>query len=184
MSRAEGLPENLKVVVSADQIERRVSELARQISADFAGKRLYVVGILENAFVFMADLIRKMELPVVCQFVSSDVHDLTDDPANAREIFYFPEVEVSGQHVLLVEGLVQSGVTTDFLITNLMGRGAASVKTAALLDRQSARRVPVQLDYFGFQIDADFVVGYGLGAPHLGRNLPYVAATETPVPAL
>ena len=89
---------------------------------------------------------------------------------------------VKGEHVLLVEGLVQSGLTTDFLASNLLKRGAASIKTAALLDRQGARRVQLQPDYFGFQIDADYVVGYGLGAPNLGRNLPYVAATESPEP--
>ena len=180
MSREEGLPAHLKVVVTAEQIERRVVELGRQITDDYAGKKLFVVGVLENAFVFMADLLRQIGLPTVCQFVLSDVRQIEAGLAPAKEIFFFPEVEVSGQHVLLVEGLVQSGLTTDFLITNLMKRGAASIKTATLLDRQSARHVALQPDYFGFQIDADYVVGYGLGAPHLGRNLPYVAATETP----
>jgi hypoxanthine phosphoribosyltransferase len=180
VSREEGLPTNLKVVVTAEQIERRVAELARQISDDYAGKRIFVIGVLENAFIFMSDLIRQLELPVVCQFVLSDVREIEAGNSPTREIFFFPEVEVAGAHVLLIEGLVQSGLTTDFLVTNLMGRGAASIKTAALLDRQASRHVSVQLDYFGFQIDEDFVVGYGLGAPHLGRNLPYVAATQTP----
>jgi hypoxanthine phosphoribosyltransferase len=181
VSREEGLPANLKVVVTAEQLERRLSELARQISKDYAGKRLFVIGVLENAFVFMADLIRKLEIPVVCQFVLSDVREIEKGVTPTREIYFFPEAEVAGEHVLLIEGLVQSGLTTDFLVTNSLRRRAASIKTATLLDRQDARRVSVQPDYFGFQIDADYVVGYGLGAPHLGRNLPYVAATETPV---
>jgi hypoxanthine phosphoribosyltransferase len=83
---------------------------------------------------------------------------------------------VNGQDVLLVESLVQSGVTTEFLIRNLMARGARSVKLAVLLDKQAARRVSLQPDYFGFLISDNFVVGYGLGAPHIGRNLPYIAA--------
>ncbi len=182
MSREEGLPEGLKVVVTAEQIERRISALARQITSEYAGKRLFVVGVLENAFVFMADLIREIEIPVVCQFVLSDIREIESGHAKTREIFFFPEVAVKGEHVLLVEGLVQSGLTTDFLASNLLKRGAASIKTAALLDRQGARRVQLQPDYFGFQIDADYVVGYGLGAPNLGRNLPYVAATESPEP--
>jgi len=182
LSREEGLPATLKAVVSAEQIEHRVAELARQITHDYAGKRLFVIGVLENAFVFMADLIRQLELPTVCQFVLSDVRDIEHGLAPSREIFFFPEVEVTGEHVLLIEGLVQSGLTTDFLVTNVMGRGAASVKTAALLDRQGARKVSLQPDYWGFQIEADYVVGYGLGAPHLGRNLPYVAATGAPAP--
>ncbi|HEY3928547.1 MAG TPA: phosphoribosyltransferase family protein [Candidatus Koribacter sp.] len=182
MSREEGLPEKLKVVVSAEQIQHRVGELARQISHDYAGKRVFVVGVLENAFVFMADLIRQVERPTVCQFVLSDVRDIEHGLAPSREIFFYPEVEVAGEHVLLIEGLVQSGLTTDFLVTNLMKRGAASIKTAVLLDRQGARKVSFQPDYWGFQIEADYVVGYGLGAPHLGRNLPYVAATAVPAP--
>ncbi len=184
MSREEGLPPNLKVIVTAEQIQHRIAELGRQITADYAGKRVVIIGVLENAFVFMADLIRHIELPTVCQFVLSDVHDVEQGLAPAREIFFFPEVEVSGEHVLLVEGLVQSGLTTDFLVTNLMGRGAASIKTASLLNRQSSRKVSVQLDYFGFEIDDPYVVGYGLGAPHLGRNLPYVAATKPPEPGV
>lgn len=182
MSREEGLPAHLKVVVTAEQIDHRIAELARQITKDYAGKRLFVVGVLENAFVFMADLIRKIEVPTVCQFVLSNTRDLEKGLPGAREIFFFPEVAVKGEHVLLIEGLVQSGLTTDFLVTNLMGRGAASIKTAALLDRQGARRVSLQPDYFGFQVDAEYMVGYGLGAPDLGRNLPYVAATDSPAP--
>jgi len=89
---------------------------------------------------------------------------------------------VKGQHVLLVEALVQSGLTSEFLIRNLVGRGAASVKLAVLLDKQSARRVSLQPDYFGFLVNENFVVGYGLGERHLGRNLPYIAGrTESGV---
>jgi hypoxanthine phosphoribosyltransferase len=83
---------------------------------------------------------------------------------------------VQGQDVLLVEALVQSGITSEFLIRNLHGRGARTVKLAALLDKQTARRVPLQPDYFGFLMSESFVVGYGLGNPHLGRNLPYISA--------
>ena len=180
MSREQGLPENLKVVVTAEQLERRVAELGRQITDDYAGKQLFIIGVLENAFIFMADLIRHISLPTVCQFVLSNTRDIEQGLAPAREIFFFPEAGVKGQHVLLVEGLVQSGLTTDFLVNTLTAHGAASIKTATLLDRHGARKVQIQPDYFGFQVDEDYVVGYGLGAPHLGRNLPYVAATDSP----
>lgn len=162
-----------RVLLSADQIKKRVQEMARQISVDFQGKTLYVVCVLENGFIFMADLVRDLDLPVVCQFVKpqrKDTHPST------TEIFFSPEIDVQGQHVLLVETLVQSGITSEFLMRNLVGRGAATVKLAALLDKQSARRVPLQPDYFGFLMNESFVVGYGLGAPQVGRNLPYVAA--------
>lgn len=147
--------------------------MARQISADYEGKTLYVICVLENGFIFMADLVRDLEIPVVCQFVNPQFKDTN---SSITEIFFSPEVIVEGQHVLLVETLVQSGITTEFLMRNLVGRGAASVKLAALLDKQSARRVSLQPDYFGFLMNESFVVGYGLGAPQLGRNLPYIAA--------
>jgi hypoxanthine phosphoribosyltransferase len=162
-----------RILLSADQIRKRVQEMARQIAKDFAGKTVYMVGVMENGFVFMSDLMREMDLPVVCQFVRGQYKQA--DQAT-MEIFYTPEVDVNGKDVLLVEALIESGITSEFLIRNLMGRGARSVKLAVLLDKQSSRRVSLQPDYFGFLMSDVFVVGYGLGAPHLGRNLPYIAA--------
>ncbi len=162
-----------KVLFSAEQIQQRVREMARQISSDYQGRTLHVVGVLENAFIFTADLLRALDLTVVCQFVRGA---FTESSAGTAEIFYSPELDVKGQDVLLVESLVQSGVTTEFLIRNLMARGARTVKLAVLLDKQAARRVSLQPDYFGFLLGDHFVVGYGLGAPHIGRNLPYIAA--------
>src|SRR5690349_22666659 len=146
--------------------------MARQISRDFQGRTIHVVGVMENGFIFMADLVRELETPVVCQFVKAEFNDANP---STTEIFFSPEVDVQGQHVLLVEALVQSGVTSEFLMRNLVGRGAASVKLAVLLDKQSARRVSLQPDYFGFLMNENFVVGYGLGEHHFGRNLPYIA---------
>jgi hypoxanthine phosphoribosyltransferase len=162
-----------RVLLEPNQIKKRVHEMARQISADYRGKTLYVVCVLENGFIFAADLVRELDLPVVCQFVKAETKDTE---SAIKEIFYGPEVDVQGQHVLLVEALVQSGITSEFLMGNLAGRGAASVKLAAFLDKQAARRVALQPDYFGFLMDEGFVVGYGLGAPQVGRNLPYIAA--------
>jgi hypoxanthine phosphoribosyltransferase len=166
-----------RVLLPADQIKKRVQEMARQISHDFEGKTVYVVGVMENGFIFMADLVRELGVPVVCQFVKAE---FDDSNPNTTEIFFSPEVDVQGQHVLLVEALVQSGVTSEFLMRNLAGRGAASVKLAVLLDKQSARRVSLQPDYFGFLMNESFVVGYGLGESHFGRNLPYIAGRAEP----
>ena len=180
MSGAESEPiqsEYPRVLLSADQIRKRVQEMARQISSDFRGKTLHVVGVMENGFIFMADLVRELDLKVVCQFVKAE---FKESNPSTTEIFFSPEVDVNGQHVLLVEVLVQSGVTSEFLIRNLAGRGAASVKLAVLLDKQSARRVSLQPDYFGFLMNESFVVGYGLGERHFGRNLPYIAGRAEP----
>ena len=161
-----------RILLSAEQIRKRVQEMARQISDDFRGKTVYVVAVMENGFIFMADLVRELDLNVVCLFVRAESKEAN---STTTEIFFSPELDVQGQHVLLVEVLVQSGLTTDFLIRNLAGRGAASVKLAVLLDKQSARRVSLQPDYFGFLMNESFIVGYGLGDRHFGRNLPYIA---------
>jgi hypoxanthine phosphoribosyltransferase len=166
-----------RVLLSAEQIKKRVQEMARQISNDFRGKTIHVVGVMENGFIFMADLVRELDLNVVCQFVKAEAKEAN---STTTEIFFSPELDVRGQHVLLVEALVQSGLTSEFLIRNLAGRGAASVKLAVLLDKQSARRVSLQPDYFGFLMNESFVVGYGLGEHHLGRNLPYIAGRAEP----
>ncbi len=166
-----------RVLLSAEQIRKRVQEMARQISRDFDGRTIHVVCVMENGFVFMADLVRELSGPVVCQFVKAE---FDDSNPSTTEIFFSPEIDVKGQHVLLVEALVQSGITSEFLLRNLVGRGAASVKLAVLLDKQSARRVSLQPDYFGFLMNESFVVGYGLGERHLGRNLPYIAGRAQP----
>jgi hypoxanthine phosphoribosyltransferase len=166
-----------RVLLSAEQIRKRVQEMARQISHDFEGKTIHAVGVMENGFIFMGDLVRELSGPVVCQFVKAE---FDDSNPSTTQIFFSPEIDVKGQHVLLVEALVQSGVTSEFLLRNLVGRGAASVKLAVLLDKQSARRVSLQPDYFGFLMNESFVVGYGLGERHFGRNLPYIAGRAEP----
>jgi hypoxanthine phosphoribosyltransferase len=168
----------LRQVISADQIQKRVRELGRQISDDYRGQTVVALGILENAFIFMSDLVRAMDVPVVCTFIKPRYKQMTKGEAPLLEIFFSHELPIEGKNVLLVEGLVHSGVTTEFLMSDLRARGAASVKLVTLLDRQAARRVPLQPDYFGFLVDEAFLCGYGLGSPEqTGRNMPYLAAT-------
>jgi hypoxanthine phosphoribosyltransferase len=168
----------LRQVISADQIQKRVHELGRQISDDYRGETVVALGILENGFMFMSDLVRAIDGPVVCTFIKPKYKQTQQGDSPLLEIFFSHELNIQGKHVLLVEGLVHSGVTTEFLMSDLRGRGAASVKLVTLLDRQSARRVPLQPDYFGFLVDDEFLCGYGLGSPgQTGRNLPYLAVT-------
>jgi len=170
----------LRVVIPAEQIQKRVRELGRQISDDYQGKTVHCLALLENAFVFTADLVRELDVPVVCQFVKPRYRrGMEGKPEGFQEIFFSHDGDIRGQHVLLVEGLIHSGVTTDFLMNDLRSRGAASVKVVTLLDRQSARRVQLQPDYFGFLVDDAFLIGYGLGSPEqTQRNLSYIASTS------
>ncbi len=174
---------SVRPVISAEQIQKRVKEMARQISDDYqaalSGKNLHVLGIMENGFVFMADLIRSLEVPTVCQFIKPHYAKRVSGETALEEIFFSHELELHGQHVLLIEGVLHSGVTAEFLMSNLRGRGVASVKLATLLDRQAARRVALQPDYFGYLVDEHFFVGYGMAsAEQQFRNLPYVGAWQ------
>jgi hypoxanthine phosphoribosyltransferase len=169
----------LRQVISADQIQKRVRELGRQISDDYRGQTVVALGILENSFLFMADLVRAIDVPLICSFIKPRYKQSQQGESEMLEILFSHELAITGKHVLLIEGLVHSGVTSEFLMSDLRGRGAASVKLVTLLDRQSARRVQLQPDYFGFLVDDSFLCGYGLGSPQqTGRNLPYVGATS------
>jgi len=178
--------EVLRQVIAAEQIQKRVKELARQISDDYRGQTVQALAVLENAFIFMADLVRALEVPVICQFIKPKYSKQPSKQEGGQagdvvEIFFSHAPDIRGQHILLVEGLVHSGVTSEFLMNDLRARGAASVKLVTLLDRQSARRVALQPDYFGFLVDETFLIGYGLGAvEQTNRNIPYLAASPVP----
>jgi hypoxanthine phosphoribosyltransferase len=178
----------LRQVISSDQIQKRVKELGRQISDDYKeqtqGQAIQVLAVLENAFMFLADLVRALDVPVVCQFIKPKYSRTQGGASEVTEIFFSHEPDIRGQHILMVEGLVHSGVTSDFLMSDLRARGAASVKLVTLLDRQSARRVRLQPDYFGFLVDDTYLIGYGLGAvEQTNRNLAYLAASSSIAPS-
>jgi hypoxanthine phosphoribosyltransferase len=177
MNSASVMP--LRQVITSDQIQKRVKELGRQISDDYKGPTIQMLAVLENAFMFQADLVRAIEVPVVCQFIKPKYTQSQAEGRDVMEIFFSHEPDIRGQRILLVEGLVHSGVTSEFLMEDLRARGAESVKLVTLLDRQAARRVPLQPDYFGFLVDETFLLGYGLGAAEqTSRNLPYLAAAQ------
>ena len=169
--------QSLRQVISTEHIQKRVKELGRQISDDYKGNTIQALAVLENSFMFMADLMRTLDVPVVCQFIKPKYSKQGNNAGEILEIFFSHEPDIRGHHILLIEGLVHSGLTSEFLMNDLRLRGAASVKLCTLLDRQSARRVALQPDYFGFLVDDAFLVGYGLGAvEQTNRNLSYLAA--------
>ncbi|MDR3763361.1 MAG: tRNA lysidine(34) synthetase TilS [Acidobacteriota bacterium] len=168
--------ENYDVVVSQAQLQARIAALGRRISHDYEGRAIYCIGVLENGFIFLADLLRSLHGDVRCQFVRTNVREINENNISTTEIFYTPELDVDGQHVLLCDGIVSSGLTTEFLVRNLKARGAASISVCALLDRQSARRVDLDVTYYGFQVGPQWLAGFGLGAPTRERNLPFIFA--------
>ncbi|MGO9204771.1 MAG: phosphoribosyltransferase [Candidatus Limnocylindrales bacterium] len=179
---AAGSGTRLKIIVSEKDIRQRVRELARQINRDYAGKTLHIVGILEDGFVFMADLVRALEGDVVCQFLKAYVTEQPREGGSTLELFFRPELEVAGKHVLLVMGVLQTGITSEFLIRHLTSCGAASVRIATFIDRSTDRRILLRADYSGFLLDNSYVVGYGLGTADFGRNLPFLAVVQGQLP--
>lgn len=173
--RAVGSGVHLKMVVSEKDVRERVRELAKQINRDYAGKTLYIVGVLEECFVFMADLVRGLTIPVVCSFVRASVRDSDSGSVAMREIMYIPPVNLAGKDLLLVVGVLQSGITLDHLSRTLLAQEPASLRTAALLDKSEERKVDIPVDYAGFQLSRRFLVGYGLAYQEQYRNLPFLA---------
>ena len=173
---ARALPDNdLRCVYSEKQIQKRVRQLAKQINRDYKGKTLHVVGILEDCFIFMADLVRSLTIPVVCHFMKAEIHDISAGATAVREIMFTPKVEAAGRDVLLVDGILQSGLTLDHLYSYVLGQNPSSVRTASLIEKSGERTVDVSTDYVGFKSKEKFLVGYGLGYQEKYRNLTFVA---------
>lgn len=170
--------EQHELVISEAQLHERIAAMGRQISHDYQGRIVHCVGILDSAFVFVADLVREIDCRVRCQFVKPFTREIIDNNTATREIFFAPEVDVKGAHVLLCEGILSSGQTIDFLIRNFQARGAASTALCCLLNRQSDRRVNVDVAYCGFEIGQEWLAGFGLGTPteYLDRNIPFIYA--------
>jgi hypoxanthine phosphoribosyltransferase len=173
--RAAGSGARLKLVLSEKEIRKRVRDMAKQINRDYAGKTLHVVGVLEDCFVFMADLVRALTIPVTCSFVRSQVRDSTSGAVAMREIMYIPPVDAAGKELLIVQGVLQSGITLDHLCRTLLAQRPTSLHTATLLDKVDERKTDVSVDYAGFKLSGRFLVGYGLGLGERYRNLPFLA---------
>jgi hypoxanthine phosphoribosyltransferase len=174
-ARASPAGARLKLVFSEKDIRKRVRALAKQINHDYAGKTLHVVGILEDCFVFMADLVRALTIPVCCAFVRTQVRDSDSGMVALREIMYIPPVAAAGKNLLLVQGVLQSGITLDHLYQTLLTQRPSSLRIATLVDKADERKIDVPVDYVGFRFSRRFLVGYGLGYQEQYRQLPFLA---------
>jgi len=172
----------MKVAFSQQQLAKRVSELGRAISKDYSGRTLDVVIVLEGSFLFAADLIRKISQPVVCHFVRSEMRDVRSQGHEMREIFFSVPPPLRGRDVLVVDAVLNTGVTQDFLLKRLEESLPRSLRLAVLFDKPKARKVDLQPEYCGFAAASKEWVGYGLGGRDgVGRNLPFVSASGSRV---
>ncbi len=165
----------LKIVYSPARLSARVAHIGRKISRDYAGRTVDVVIMLENAFVFGADLVRRISRPVVCHFVRSEMRDVQMGGYDRREIFFTHQPQLKDRDVLVVDAVLHSGVTQDFLLKRLQESEPRSLRVAVLVDKPQDRKVDLQPDYFGFVSASNYLAGYGMaGARGWYRNLPYV----------
>ncbi|MCK6549414.1 hypoxanthine phosphoribosyltransferase [Myxococcota bacterium] len=175
MSRATATP---KVMIAADAIAARIREMGAQIGADYAGQQLTVVGVLKGSFIFMADLVRAIDVPLTCDFLGLSSYGSATESSGVVQITKDLGDPIDGRHVLVIEDIIDTGLTMAYLLDNLKTRHPASVRIASLLSKPARRRVEVPIDYLGFTIEDRFVVGYGLDFDGVYRNLPYIGAMD------
>ncbi len=173
-----GLDSALEVLLDRDQIARRLRELGRQISSDYRTSSPHLIAVLKGAWVFMADLVRQLEVDVTVDFLGIASYGSSSQSSGEVRITKDLEQSVAGRDVLLVEDIVDTGLTLRYLVDTLRARQPASLKVCALLDKPARRRVRISLDYYGFIIPNAFVVGYGLDYQERYRGLPYVGVLE------
>ena len=171
-------PQDVRVLISEEELQAKVAELGQAITRDYAGEELTLVGVLKGSFLFMADLCRKIELPLTCDFLGlSSYHGRTRTSGVIR-ITSDLNQPVEGRHVLVVEDIVDTGLTMEYLLENLRTRLPKSIKVCSLLHKPERKKVETPIDYLGFTVPNEFVVGYGLDYLGRYRNLRFVGVME------
>jgi hypoxanthine phosphoribosyltransferase len=167
-----------EILVQPDELEHRVSELAAEISTDYAGKDVLLIGVLKGAVFFLADLMRKIDVDCEVDFMAVSSYGSSTDSSGVVRILKDLDASIEGRHVLIVEDIVDSGLTLSYLFRMLGGRSPASLEVCALLTKPDRREVDMPIRYVGFEIPNKFAIGYGLDHAERYRNLPYVAVLD------
>lgn len=163
-----------EVLLTAEEIQARIAEMGQEITRDYAGKNILMIGVLKGSVVFMADLVRAVKLPVQMDFMAVSSYGLSTNSSGVVRILKDLNENIEGKDVIIVEDIIDSGLTLKYLFENLKSRGPASIKICTLLDKPDRRKVDVDITYNGFKIPDYFVVGYGLDFAEKFRNLPYI----------
>jgi hypoxanthine phosphoribosyltransferase len=167
-----------RVLIDRQQIQDKVKALAEEISRDYRGKNLVIVGVLKGAVVFLGDLIKNINVPLVLDFIAVSSYGNTTETSGVVRILKDLDHSIEGMDVLIVEDIIDSGLTLCYLKDNLKSRGANSIKICTLLDKPYRRKADVKVDYKGFEIEDEFVVGYGLDFAERFRNLPEICVLK------
>jgi hypoxanthine phosphoribosyltransferase len=165
-----------EIIVAPDELQRRVAELGAEITSDYQGRELFFMGVLKGAVFFVADLMREIDLPCEVDFMAVSSYGSFTDSSGVVRIIKDLDVPIEGKDVVIVEDIVDSGLTLGYLLRSLRGRNPRSLEVCALLVKSQRRKVELPIRYVGFEIPDRYVVGYGLDLDQRYRNLPYVAA--------
>lgn len=168
----------IRVLFTADQIAQRVREMGLELARDYGDKRPLFVGVLKGACMFQCDLARATPFDVELDFLAVSSYGAGTTSSGTVKLIMDLRTDIAGRHVVLCEGVVDSGTSVSFILDLLRSRGAASIRVATLLDKVPCRRIQVPVDYAGWKIGSEFVVGYGMDAAERYRNLPYVGVLE------
>ena len=163
-----------EILITEEEIKNKITELGKKISKDYKGKNLILVGILRGAVIFMADLARKISIPMVFDFIAISSYGAETKSSGVVRILKDLDANIKGKDVLIVEDIVDTGLTLDYLLRMLKSRKPASIKVCTFLTKTARRKVNIKVDYSGFDIPNKFVVGYGLDYAGKFRNVPYV----------
>lgn len=166
------------VMISKEEIAAKVVEIAAMIDRDYEGQQLLVVGVLKGACVFVSDLIRQMTVPITLDFMSVSSYGMSTQSSGIVKIIKDLDLDITGMNVLIVEDIIDTGLTLNYLRDYLNARHVKSLKICTLLDKPQRRKCDVKADYWGFEIEDKFIVGYGIDCQEQYRNLPYIAAVE------
>jgi hypoxanthine phosphoribosyltransferase len=164
-----------RLLLTEDQLQARIRELAAQLNHDYSEKTLDILCVLKGSLFFAADLIRQLKMPVHVHFLQVRSYDAGTKSSGTVHLQFTSEFELANRDVLVLEDILDTGITFEFLLKHLKQKKPRSLKTCVLLDKPGRRKVQAQVDYRGFEIENVFVIGYGLDYNELGRNLPYVA---------
>jgi hypoxanthine phosphoribosyltransferase len=167
------------ILISEDEINKRVIEVGKQISEEYKSKNLYVLSLLRGSFIFAADLVRSIDVPTRIGFMTTSSYGHGEETSGVVKVVNDIPDDITGLDVLIVDDIVDSGITMDFVIQHVKDLGAASVKSCVLLDKPERRKTDIKPDYCCFEIPDVFVVGYGLNYGDFYRNVPYVFNWET-----
>ena len=169
------------VLYTEEQLHQCVEKIAAEINRDYEGKEIYAVGILKGAMIFYSGLVRAIKVPVQFDFMAASSYGKNANSSGQVKILKDLDFSIEGKHVIIVEDIVDSGLTLSYLLRNMKSRHPASVKLCALLNKPSRREVDVKVDYVGFDVPNEFLVGYGLDYASRYRNLPYIGILKPEV---